>query len=731
MILTRSQKNVVELVFGQYKINKQIVNFKAPTGSGKTFMAAHIISKILATNHSNKIMVVIATVSNAELPKAFARKLENYKKFLNFSDFEVEFRESPSSKNEKIEQVKEFRLENNKVLVFGTSSFGKKKIFTEQKILDNFIYEAKEKEWKIIYIRDEAHKGSSKPAQTKELEYANFDEKMINLAFFTLQMTATPKNNLNLIELTNEQLKDDNVNLLKEDHKYNSFQQNSSTSVEIIEEAFNKFEKIKQEYKKLDIFIRPALLIQVDSKNRNITQEEYNKTIYSLIAKIKKRNWNYLKYFSNDVESNTKEEHTLESASKLDSSYDIIIFKVGPATGWDIPRACMLLQIREVSSDVLNKQTIGRIKRNPLPGLKFNKITNKYYIYSNYQEGQRDLLNYCIKDDFKNKEIKSGKINFDLDSKSLIRNEYTKGFEKILNNTVFISEVEQNHLKKRLILEENSFLSKGNNTHNVSTIYIENFFRLKIFNNENILLNKTYFNSEIINLIKDYCFKTKYAKEIVFYTLLKTFLDHIKKVYAKSIKNNFLNIKYSIDRENVVHNYSIWKTKQKVDVEKNEKYGYTLILGQNMQNQKNIQFLDSHPERIFLKKIIEIINKSKYKEQVSFLAKMPTFNSKIYFEYISTSDYKKHKSYIDFCLELKNKKILMVEVKSQNHDYDEKKTLDLIDAYSKYEEENDIQLKVAFSDVKKNLVVLAKKRKENSNLILEPIEKFINEFLSS
>ncbi|MCU9936720.1 hypothetical protein NWP96_06585 [Mycoplasmopsis cynos] len=49
-----------------------------------------------------------------------------------------------------------------------------------------------------------------------------------------------------------------------------------------------------------------------------------------------------VKYFDqNDKDSNLrqKENYTLRDISKDSSPIDVIIFKVGPATGWNIPRA--------------------------------------------------------------------------------------------------------------------------------------------------------------------------------------------------------------------------------------------------------------------------------------------------------------------------------------------------------------------------------------------------------
>ncbi len=87
---------------------------------------------------------------------------------------------------------------------------------------------------------------------------------------------------------------------------------------------------------------------------------------------------------------------------------DCIIFKIGPATGWDIPRACMFLQLRNVCFKSLNIQTIGRIRRNPYPNLIKNEVTDKYYIFSNApKDNSLDyaVYQYKVKEKFDNEQF--------------------------------------------------------------------------------------------------------------------------------------------------------------------------------------------------------------------------------------------------------------------------------------------------------------------------------------
>ncbi len=58
------------------------------------------------------------------------------------------------------------------------------------------------------------------------------------------------------------------------------------------------------------------------------------------------------------------------------STIDIIIFKMVITEGWDIPRACMLYQMRDSKSKQLDEQVMGRVRRNPRL-LDFEKLSDE------------------------------------------------------------------------------------------------------------------------------------------------------------------------------------------------------------------------------------------------------------------------------------------------------------------------------------------------------------------
>ena len=605
MILTDLQLEKVNEILNYFQQNKRKVDFKAPTGSGKTLMASALISKIINNNIDKKFIFIIATISSSDLPRAFENKINQYKNNLDYSDFEVEYIESPStSKTKNIDIETQLIPIKNKVYIFGKASFGKDRIFTIKNTIKDFVNECKTQDYKIVYIRDEAHYGT----RINKKDAENFETLMEENAYFILRMTATldMKNIETMkVKLTEKELNDINKNnnkwLLKTEPI--TLSNNLIEDKDLLKKSINDFINIKEEYKTLDLLIRTALLIQVDNEQSdNDKKIIFKNTLQMIKDELKINNLSWVQYFGeNDKDSSNvdNKNFTLQKITRNDDPTDVIIFKIGPATGWDIPRASMLLQLRNVCSKNLNIQTIGRIKRNPYKNLEKHDITTKYYIYSNAPKSKDNDLNvyqYEIKDIFKTEEMLVIRISKDRAKKT----------QKVVDEDL-IKEI-MNFLKEKIReierIENTCFDYKENIYKNINEkIILKDPIQILKY----IKIKETNFNENYKNALD--IIKTKYKEvdedlknfklETLLIILYDNFLSHIKDIIQKSL---FQNIKYEIKTETIKPDIY---TEIKEDEKNRGVIGEEYLFNIKKNGEKyTYQVLDSHNENVIFSHIV-------------------------------------------------------------------------------------------------------------------------------
>ena len=680
-LISLQQKTVQQILDLYHPSQKVVCEFKAPTGSGKTLMASYFISSLIERNPNDQFIFVVATPSSSSLPYFFEQKLNKYKTDLPYSRFEVEYIQSPSTaKTEKTESINKIIPEQNKVYIFGKSSFGKGRILSEYGIITDFVICAKDKGLKLIYIRDEAHIGGEKPNKDED-----FENLMNTNATFVLKMTATPdyKNPSTQKVILKES--DLNNRLLNED-KYllkttpQSLLNKSLQDTEVLEDAIKHFQQIKKEYANLNIGIHPAMLIQVD----NDAPKDKIKSLafHEGIANIKKtldcHNIAWIQYFgNNDKDSNRvyKNKFTLDEITENNNDIDAIIFKIGPSTGWDIPRACMLIQLRNVSSTNLNIQTLGRIKRNPYPNLEYNDVTSKYYIYSNTQT-ENDEINeyhYKVREKFSNETF----LSIDIENKGEIKNsksneQFTKKFTDWLNESEnpFLQEI------KRIFINDYKTYKKVLSTANGNQIYttITNPFIFLRDYKRLITANKQLF--DLINpLANTFLKKNHILKEFLMTVLLEKHKKDILNIISKTrtCKPRYKILEKPYDPQSYKEIYTHDQNKREIT-----KKQYLFSINEEDKLNGNQQPLDSTPEMLAFQTIKDY---TENEDGIKLWAKNLAFSS-IFGEYLDDTLNVK-KSYFDFILKFINGIYLYIEVKGIP-DINAEKTELLKKAYEDY-----------------------------------------------
>ncbi len=123
----------------------------------------------------------------------------------------------------------------------------------------------------------------------------------------------------------------------------------------LLELADKKRQEILEQYKAFNVNVRPLVLIQFP-----MAQPE---TIKAVEDKLSSMGYTYDNGMVNIWMSDDK--IVSDDLTKLDGSAGFLLMKQAISTGWDCPRAKILVKLREGGSEDFQIQTIGRIRRMP------------------------------------------------------------------------------------------------------------------------------------------------------------------------------------------------------------------------------------------------------------------------------------------------------------------------------------------------------------------------------
>lgn len=366
--------------------DKTIV-FKSPTGSGKTFMISSMIDELVKENEEKDFCFVWASIGKGELHiqsyEAVRSYLGGYPK-CSLMDYEFFGTRSYIKKHEIV-------FVNWEKLVQKDSTTGKWKnnLMKDQEGISfiEVISETKKRNSKIILIIDESHIGKS--VESRIIEF----KETILQPDLTIEMSATPLSKPDIIvdleDVIAEGMLKENL-IVNEGINSDIFLRDDITSEELVlEYGYQKRLQLLNEYINVDSKVNPLCLIQIPNTDQGdaklqVIQDylrKYNITLDNGKLKIwlsgKDYDFNKKKIKSNDDET------------------EFLVFKTAVATGWDCPRAHILVKFREGNSETFEIQTIGRILRTAEAKSYGNYILDNAYIFTNLSqfETKKDSYN--------------------------------------------------------------------------------------------------------------------------------------------------------------------------------------------------------------------------------------------------------------------------------------------------------------------------------------------------
>ena len=156
---------------------------------------------------------------------------------------------------------------------------------------------------------------------------------------------------------------------------------NLDDDIRLLDLADKKRREIQAEYDRLGLRIRPLVLIQFPNGS-----EEWIRRVKEALADMgyTENSGLVASWFSGDHPDHPEE------IKKLDGQYAFLMFKQAIATGWDCPRAKILVKLREGGTERFNIQTVGRIRRMPLREHYDIDLIDNCYLYtldSQFTEG--------------------------------------------------------------------------------------------------------------------------------------------------------------------------------------------------------------------------------------------------------------------------------------------------------------------------------------------------------
>ncbi len=388
------QKTAVEQLTVAYKEllysgnrNTQLV-FKSPTGSGKTVMVASLLDEILREQLPDDTVFLWASMNKLHIQSR--DKLTN--QYLPDSEYHMML----------LENLENDALEPNTILFCNWESLFKTKTNDESgeivwgntyvrigedgRNLQNVMEKTHLSGKKVVLIVDEAHRTylgknsqrlvdeiiqpdlilevSATPLlQPKASDVSNNKARWVEIGFDTVRSSGLIKNEA----IINNRISEIEVG-------------GSSTDLVVLEASLKQREALLTKYQEQSSDIKPLILVQLPSESEKLSEadEDVRSRVENLLVDkgITYENNKLAIWLSNDKTN----KDLVEIA---DSPVEVLIFKQAIATGWDCPRAQILVMLRDIKSITFEIQTIGRVMR--MPELKHygDESLNSAYIFTN------------------------------------------------------------------------------------------------------------------------------------------------------------------------------------------------------------------------------------------------------------------------------------------------------------------------------------------------------------
>lgn len=346
-------KAIVDLIAAMEQSNRDII-LKSCTGSGKTIILTHFMDEYFKSNY--KMVFVWLTPGKGGLEEQSKEKMDRY---------------IQGSHTKLLSDIMNSGFEENDACFINWEKLTKKgnKALkdSERTTFIEHIQKALDDGLKFKIIVDESHQHDTIKAD--DIITLFHSDKII-------RCSATPKNYKDaiLIDIPEEEVIAEG--LIKKLLIINeTFEHHISVDDQItylLDKAIDKQRALRLEYLTRNVEVNPLIIVQIPNKSDALLDraEEYFES-----KGITYEN-NTLAVWLSDKKQN------LEGIEELNAEPIAVFIKQAVATGWDCPRAQILVKLRDNMNEVFEIQTIGRIRRMPEAKHYESDLLDNCYLYT-------------------------------------------------------------------------------------------------------------------------------------------------------------------------------------------------------------------------------------------------------------------------------------------------------------------------------------------------------------
>ena len=354
MELKEFQLAAVKSLFEAMEKPARDIILKSPTGSGKTIILTYFMHQYIQS--FPKTVFVWLTPGKGNLEEQSKAKMDKY---------------IHASQTKLLSDVMTVGFEENDSCFINWEKLTKKgnnalKDSERTNFLEH-IQHALNDGIRFVIIVDESHQNNTIKAD-EIIQYFHTDK--------IIRCSATPKGiaKAEIIEIPEEDVIA--AGLIKKMLVINQdFPQTIETEDQtafLLEKALAKQRELRAAFLQNDTDINPLIVIQIPNKSETLQDgvERYLET-------------QGLTYENGQLAVWLSDRHeNLEGIDKPNAVSSAVIIKQAVATGWDCPRAHILVKLRDNMDETFEIQTIGRIRRMPEAKHYQNDLLDSCYLYT-------------------------------------------------------------------------------------------------------------------------------------------------------------------------------------------------------------------------------------------------------------------------------------------------------------------------------------------------------------